>query len=165
MDNDSLKSIMLGGDLPTFWIKPVGIPDEEPNTKALYTQANLTVEFSRSPEDVEIGHILIVYRIGISKVIFVAECLSMPREVTSQEIERQPWKERWPWTIEVRNLTPTYGRNWANLNIKPFSLVKNFNKLYPEDPQNLGSLQFGNDKLKISPDFGAFVLRKIMRLP
>jgi hypothetical protein len=164
MDNISLQSILSGSASRTFWIKTIGIPGEEPGPHELFTLANLTVEFANHPNSIEIGDILIVHRIKVSKVVYVAECQSAAREVTAQEIKEHPFKERWHWTMELRNLTPIYGRQWARCEVKPFTLVREYNRLNPTDKQNLGGLQFGRGHLQISSKFGEFLLKKIMEI-
>jgi hypothetical protein len=162
MDNISLQSILLGSASRTFWIKTIGIPGEEPDLHQLFTLPNLTVEFARQPNSIEIGDILIIHRIGIGKVVYVAECKSPAREVTVQEIREHPFMEHWHWTMELRNLTPIYGRHWAENDVKPFTLVREYNELNPTDKQNLGSLKFGGGHQQISSKFGEFLLQKIM---
>ena len=71
---------------------------------------------------------------------------------------------RWPWNIEVRNLTPNYGAQWAKHSLKPFVLAKDYSELNPHDKVRLGSLNFGSDKLRLSPGFGKFLVSRIMEL-
>lgn len=163
MDNETIMKVLIDNQKRTYWIKPIGIPGDEPDLRAVYTQPQQTVEFSSKPDSIRLGDILIVYRIGVSKVIFLGECITEARPVTPQEISRQPWKSRWPWTVELRNISPSYGKVWSRMNLKPFSLAEDYSLLNPEDKLNLGSLQFGSDKLAVSTGFGEYVLRKIMR--
>jgi hypothetical protein len=162
MDNIVLQAILSESGSHNFWIKSVGIPGQKPDLHAMFTLPNLTVEFARQPNSIEIGDILFIHRIGISKIIYVAKCHSAAREATAQEISQRPFMERWPWTMELHSLTPTYGRVWAQYNVKPFTLVRQYNQLFPGEKQKLGSLQYGSGELKISPKFGEFLLQKIM---
>jgi hypothetical protein len=164
MDNSTLQSVLSDSTRRNFWIKTIGLPGKEPDLHELYNQSSLTVEFSRQPFSIEIGDILIIHKIAISKVVYIAECQSAPREVTAEEIKQQSFKEHWNWTMGLRNLTPIYGMCWAKYNIKPFTLVKRYNELFPKDKQSLGSLQYGGGHLQISSKFGTFLLQKIMDL-
>lgn len=161
MDNDTLHTIVISANTRNFWIKPVGIPGEEPDLHAMYTQLTIPINFSKRPDTIEIGDILIVYRIMVSKVMFIGEWQSPEREVTDTELHQHPWKERWPWVADLQNLSPIYGGKWSRFNIKPFSIIKEYNKIYPGDRQNLGSIQFGSDKLRVSSKFGTFIIRRI----
>jgi hypothetical protein len=162
MDNITLQSVLPGSQRRHFWIKTMGIPGKEPDLRELFVGPDLTVEFSSQPFSIEIGDILIVHKIVVSKVAYIAECRSAPREVTSEEIKRHSYKQRWNWTMDLRNLTPDYGRYWAKYNIRPFTLVKSYNELFPMDKQKLGSLQWGGGHQQISSKFGAFLLQKII---
>ncbi len=162
MDNISLQSILSEKGSRSFSIKTIGIPGEEPELRQLFTLPNLTVEFARQPNSIKIGDILIVHRIGVAKVVYVAECQSAAREATAKEIIEQPFMDHWHWTMKLGNLAPIYGRHWAEYNVKPFTLVREYNRLYPHDKVRLGALQFGSGHLNISPEFGAFVLQKII---
>jgi hypothetical protein len=165
MDNLSLQPILSQSATQNFWIKTIGVPGQAPDPHQLFTSEKLTVEFSSRPDSIEIGDILFVHRIVLAKVVYVAICQSAARQVTAQEIRLHPFKEHWCWTMELLNLTPMYGRVWAIHKIKPFTLVNRFNELFPEEEQNLGSLQYGSGHQRISSKFGAFLLQKIVDIP
>jgi hypothetical protein len=164
MDNEPLSKLLQTMSYRQFWIKPVGNPDLPVDEHKLYSTPTIRIDFATNPVAVKTGDILIVYRIKVSKLLYVAEALSAPFNATDEEIKREPWRERWSWIIEARNLTPEYGGRWSKYSLKPFSLAKEYNQENPPDEAKIGGLKFGSDKLRISQDFGRFLVNKIMQL-
>lgn len=164
MDKITLDRMLQNSDHRQFWIKPIGDPDKVSNELSIFASDPIRIDFAKQPKGVECGDILLVYRIGISKFVYVAECISAPKQATSAEIEYEPWRERWCWSVTGHNLTPDYGTQWARHSLKPFELSKQYNELHPSSPQRLGALQFSSDKLRVSHHFAEFVIRKIIVL-
>jgi hypothetical protein len=164
MDSETLNELLLTVGNRQFWIKPVGIPDQEPDERRLYANETMRIEFAKNPTGIMPGDILIVYRIKVSKVLYVGEALSQPFKASDEQIRKEPWRVRWPWIIEARNLTPIYGAQWAKHSLKPFMLAKEYNALNPHDTVKLGGLNFGSGKLRISPGFGKSLVNRIMQL-
>ncbi len=77
---------------------------------------------------------------------------------------REPHLKRWPWKIEGKNLTPRFGRWWRECSLKTFTLATGYNELNPNEQVNLGSLNHGNDKLKITDPFAKFLLEAIVAI-
>lgn len=109
MDNAELTGLMQDSRQRQFWLKPTGIPENPPDVHAVFTRACVRVEFNQRPRAVATGDILILYRIDVSKITCVTECLTEPKYVTQSQLQQEPWRERWPWSVETRNLTPEYG--------------------------------------------------------
>lgn len=164
MDNGSLNQLLEDGRKRQFWLKPVGDPERPPSAQTPFSNKNVVIDFARPPHAVEIGDILIVSVVGLSKVVYVAECTSTPREATEADIQREAWRQRWCWSVDGTNLTPNYGGVWSRYNLKPFALVSEYNELSPDDQQSIGTLKFGNDKARVSRELAEFVVRKIMQL-
>lgn len=164
MDNVSLERIMQDEQARQFWVKPIGDPSKAPDEHAAFGHNQIGIDFAKQPHAVVVGDILLVYLVSVSKFIYVAEALSEPREATEADIAREAWRERWRWSIDGRNLTPTYGQTWMQYSLKPFDLADQFSTQHPQEHQSLGALQFGNDKVRVSPAFGKYVIRKIMEL-
>lgn len=164
MDNARLEQIMRDGRGRTFWFKPVGIPGTLPTGEELFDRDIVDIQFTREPIAVAIGDVLLVYRIGVSKLLYVAECRTPPREATLAEIDREEWRGRWRWRFEAQNLTPEFGRVWSQHNLKPFRLADQYNAGGPELPQNLNGLRYGSDKLRLMRPFAEFVIDKVARL-
>lgn len=164
MDNASLSEALRDSDRTQFWLKPTGLPDKPPDTHAVFDQARVPVEFAKRPRAMGIGDVVILYRIGVSKLICVARCLTEAEYVTERELQREPWRERWPWSVEARNLTPRYGSVWNQFQLQPFVLVAEYNRIHPEARQTLGSLQRGQDKLLINRQFAEFLIQRVIDL-
>jgi len=165
MDNASLTRLLSDDRVREYWLKPTGNPERPPEVHTVFNQARVRVEFRERPRSVRIGDILILYRIGVSMITCVTECLTAPVYVTQEELQTEPWRERWPWSVETRNLTPEYGSVWNEYDLQPFPLVREYNQLHPEEPQGLGALQFSKDKVKIRRRFAEFIMQRIIQLP
>jgi len=94
----------------------------------------------------------------------IAEVVFSPHHATDEEKKKNPLLERWAWSVEAKNLTPSYGAQWFEHSLKTFALADEYNKSNSHDKVKLGSIQFGNDKLRIPEDFGKFVIKEIQRL-
>lgn len=165
MDNANLNDLLLNSGERQFWLKPWGNPDRSPEEEEqFFTSPNLTIGFSKQPNAVEVGDILVVHRIKISKVMLIAEVVSSVHHATDEEKKKNPLLERWAWSVDAKNLTPEYGAQWFEHSLKTFALADEYNKSNPNDKVKLGSIQFGNDKLRIPEEFGKFVIKEIQRL-
>lgn len=165
MDNESLNQILLNSGNRQFWIKQWGHPDlSSDEGQQSFDFPIITVGFARNPRKVNVGDILIVYRIKVSKIMFVAESVTSPKHATDEELRNNPLFKRWPWSMDVRNLTPTFGTRWNMYSLKPFALADEYSRLNPQDKVRLGSLNFGIGNLRISEGFGKFLIKEILRL-
>lgn len=164
MDNATLQPLLQDSPNRQFWIKPVGNPDAPPTEDLTFTKAILQIDFAKKPTTLNLDDLLFVYAVGRSKLLYIADCYTPPREATDAEIQKEPWRNRWRWSVKGHNFTPIYGSCWGKYNLKPFELVREYNLLHPQDMQNLGAIQHGQDKQRISRDFGMFLIQKIMEL-
>jgi hypothetical protein len=165
VDNTRLEQVLTDGRNRTFWVKPYGLPGSHATGHECFDADRLRIDFSLRPRAVSVGDVLLVYRIGDSQLIYVAECRSSFQEATPDEIAQNPNFGRWRWHVEGRNLTPEFGREWASHDLRPFRLVEEYNVLHPAEPENLDGLMFGRDKLRVSRAFAEFVSNRIMTLP
>jgi hypothetical protein len=157
MDNASLTDLLQNIGDRKFWIKPWGDPDIAPTEgQQVFDEEMLPMGFAVRPTGVNVGDILIVYRIKISKIMFIAEAMS--------ELVRVREEGRWQWSIDGRNLTPTLGTHWNNYSLNPFRLRDEYNGLDSQHKVTLGSLQFGGDKRHIPEAFAKFIINKILEL-
>jgi hypothetical protein len=164
MDNANLELILGKTGTRQFWLKPFGIPGLPVNEREHFTSPMIRVNFSKNPSALSPGDILIVFRIGASKLAYIGEALSTSFKATDEEIRKESWRAQWSWSIEVRNLSPEYGARWSRYSLKPFTLEKIYNQRHAGEKVKLGSLKFGSDKLRISDAFGKFLVNEIMRL-
>jgi hypothetical protein len=77
--------------------------------------------------------------------------------------------DRWPFYVVGENLTPFYGQNWNSQNItitnqKNEILNKALFDITPSGKNSFGSLMRGADKLKLTPEFGQYLVNKVMRI-
>jgi len=165
MDNANLNDLLLNSGERQFWLKPWGNPERSPDEEEqFFTSTTLTIGFSKQPNAVEVGDILVVHRIKVAKIMLVAEVVSAPHHATDEEKKKNPLLKRWAWSVEGKNITPSYGAQWFEHSLKTFALAEEFKKLNPEEKFTLGSINFGNDKLRIPKSFGEFVVKEIQRL-
>jgi hypothetical protein len=164
MDNASLQTIADDASKRQFWIKPVGNPDAPPDLNATFTEPRIRIEFAREPTTLKVGHVLFVYLVGVSKLIYVAECYTPVRKARGEEIAKEPWRARWCWSIYGVNLSPTYGKSWSQHSLRPFDLLRAYQEVNPADKQSLGGIQHGADKQRVSCGFGEFLLRRVIEL-
>lgn len=131
-----------------FWVKPIGRPDKNPDVTIRYDNEHQELHFADDPAEIAVGDIIFVYRIGISKLLYAASAVSKRRYASETTLKNQPWRSRWPWELDVLNLTTDYGWNWNALAVKPFAVDKDLTFATGRRPQ-LGSIQHGADKCEI----------------
>ncbi len=147
-----------------FWIKQWGDPDKEADFELQSTtDLEIPIDFSRKPNSIKIGDVLIIHRIKHAKIMFVAEVTSESSESTPADIKKEYWREKWNWRLETKNLTPIYGGKWKDNSLKSFELAKEYNEAHPQTEVNIGRLNFGAH-VRVSEDFAKFVFKEIMRL-
>lgn len=158
-------------DTIEFWLKPIGVSDDPVTEDRLFDKLDDELNFSKlRPNGVKPNDILIAYGVGTTKVLSIYSVTSFPISATTEEIEEDNWLERWPWYVEARNLTPNFGASWANHNLWINSLKDEYLTLNPRKAitavggQTLGALNYGKDKLKLSPDFAKFIIDKVIKI-
>lgn len=154
-----------------FWLKPIGVTDNPIKENTPFNKLKDRLHFSRlRPNGVKQNDILIAYGVGTSKILSIYKATSFPLHVKQEEIEEERWLERWPWYVEVDNLTSNFGLIWANHNLWINSLKDEFLEMNPDQTitavggKTLGALNFGKDKLKLSPDFAKFIINKVVTI-
>jgi hypothetical protein len=165
MDNAELNDVILNAAERQFWIVQWGDPDHSPDEDTqVFNLPAYEQGLPKNPKTMRVGDILFVHRIHVSKIIFVAETVAPPRKSTEEESRRESWRQRWKWSVSTKNLTRTYGAYWKRYEVKAFDLAKEYNKLNPQEPVNIRTLNFGN-YVRISEVFAKFLLNEIIRLP
>ncbi len=164
MDIASLDKLLTDPSERQFWLKPIGYPKDHPDWDTFesrkWTESQIEVHFAKSPAKIALKAIVIAYRIKLSTLIFVAERLPVTEWGTAEN-RRAYDKERWPYYIKARNLTPEFGSVWKQHSFQPFALAKEYNSSHPKDPVHLGGIKFGNDKASIPRAFAEFLIRHI----
>jgi hypothetical protein len=164
MDSFELTELLQDRTEKQFWLKPMGIPDTPIGDHPEAANEMVRADFAKNPSDIQIGDILFAYRIGISRLLYMSQVVTEPKEATPDEIAKETWRDRWRWGISGRNLTPLFGADWRRNDLAPFALAREYNALHPKDEQKLGPIQHGRDKHKISKGFSEFIIRRIIDL-
>jgi hypothetical protein len=164
MDNANLNELLANNEGRQFWIKQWGDPDRPADFELQSTtDLEIPIDFSKQPNSIKIGDILIVHRIKLAKIMLIAEVISEPYKSTTEDIKKESWRERWCWRVNTRNLTPIYGTHWREHSLKSFALEKEYNEANPHEKVNLGRLKFGAH-VRIPEDFAKYIIKEITEL-
>lgn len=115
----------------------------------------------RRPNSVKVNDILICYAVGPTKIVSIFKVMSEPINTNKTE-------DRWPWFVEVHNLTMQYGQKWSSIENTLSNLSTDYLSKSPENyltyigGKTLGAFQFGADKIRLNDDFGKFIIDKVM---
>lgn len=168
---DALPTLILPhtDSATNYWLKPIGVTHYPIPETRLYDAQHEDMHFSKlRPNGVKPGDILIVFAVGSTKIVSLFKVLSYPEHVTQEEIDEEDWLERWPWYVKAENLTRNFGANWGNNNLLTGDLRDEYLNQYPHNDitfvggQTFGALNFGKDKLKLSPDFAHFIIKRVV---
>lgn len=176
MDDNNLRELLRDTGKRQFWIKPWGSrhfpkhPSAQPGTQ-FFASPTLEIAFAKSknPPSIQEGDIFLVYHIKMPhmespKLVCVTEAGSSPSYATVEQFREEAWRKEYPWSINARNLTPTYGSKWASYSLNPFCLAKEYNLRNPSDKVTLGAINFGATKLRIREGFAKFLINQIIGL-
>src|SRR5207249_3082531 len=109
-----------------YWLKPIGLPGLpiENRQPEVWPECELEIHFAKDPAAVEVGDVLIAWRTGASKLIYVAERLP-GGPYPNEDMTLPEWvRKRYPLFYKAKNLTPAYAMEWNKYRLKPFTLVK-----------------------------------------
>lgn len=146
----------------TIWLKPIGSSEHLIQLNEKYSDPTHKLYFARNPRGVKIGDILIAYAVGYKKV------LSIFRVSSSVQITSNP-SDRWHYYLDCENLTRFYGNEWNKHNIHISDQKHSFIKqtklnATPSGKDSYGTLQRGGDKLRITSEFGNYLINKIVTI-
>ena len=172
--SDILESVYSVDDKsntnPQYFLKPVGVT-ESPiliEDERDFSNIHENLHFSKKkPKGVRKGDVLITVAVTAGSLLSYYKVTGGLQEVNQEEIAREPWKERWPWYMEGRNLSPKFGEKWWIYNIQRKDVLSEFLQRNPGVPVtsaggfSLGALNYGGDKVKITKEFGNFLISKI----
>ena len=155
---------------PNYFLKPIGT-SEDPiriEDQEDFSKLHQNLHFSKKkPNGVIKGDYLITTAVGPGSIISYFKVTGGTEHVTEKEIELDPSLERWPWYLEGKNQSQNFAKLWWLHNIHRQDLVDSFVQDNPGVPITiaggftLGTLQWGNDKVHLSPDFGKYIISKI----
>lgn len=153
---------LLIPNINTIWLKPIGSSEHFINLNEKYSDPTHDLYFAKNPRGVKIGDILIAYAVGYKKV------LSIFRVTSTTQLTPNP-SDRWHYYLEAENLTRFYGSEWNNHNIHISDQKHNFTNetkfnATPSGTNSYGTLQRGGDKLRITNEFGNYLVNKIVSI-
>ncbi len=150
-----------------YWLKPIGVTGHPITEDRVFDQLEDNLHFHWHPKSVEINDILIGYGIGAHRILSIYQVTSKGIQVTEDEIAEDGWLERWSWYVTAKNLTPNFGKKWAEYNLYASDLLHAYLKENTEGyitkvkGKTLGGLNFRRDKINLDPDFARFIIRHI----
>lgn len=173
--SDILKTVCSVEDSsniePKYFLKPIG-HKEAPvllEEKRDFSELHQNLHFSKKyPKSVRKGDIVITTAVGATSIVSYFKVTGGIQEVTAEDIKKDKSKERWPWYVEGCNQSPEFGKQWWDYNIRRDDVLEEFKKAFPNTPVttfggfSLGTINFGNDKVQITKEFGEFLISKIM---
>ncbi|GAB2690856.1 hypothetical protein GCM10027037_12570 [Mucilaginibacter koreensis] len=144
----------------TYWLKPIGVSGDYVPWGKAFSSLQTDLHFAKSPKGVHPGHIIITYAVGHRNILSIYKVIS---ETKLSGINR------WPYLVVGENLSPYYGDQWhlhslTITNQKDEVLGNNLFNITPSGKNSYGSLMRSADKLKITSDFGEFIVNKIQSL-
>ena len=145
-----------------YWLKPIGSTGNFISLNKKFSNPNEQLHFALNPRSIKVGDILITYAVGYKKILSVYR-------VSSKVFNTGIVGDRWPHFVFGENLTRFYGNEWNNFNIhisdeKNLFLKKTKLNATPSGKNSYGTLQQGGDKLKITNEFGKYLVNKIVEI-
>lgn len=148
----------------TYWLKPLGkSPNPVPPTRLFGDEMHQITFTTKNPRGIVEGDILLAYSVVTQQIISVFEATDK-RGVLTEFANHGD--ERWPNYIWCKNLTPNYGANWADMRLTLSGLREEFLKRYPTKSvlpsgNKLSGMQWGADHIKVTSEFGMFVVKRM----
>jgi len=165
VDNDRLDQLLQQATSRQFWLKPVGLGDRpiiiDGIEKETFPEAEVEIRFTHNAAEVRDGDVLLVYRVGVAALMYIAERLPQQQWATPEHECRAGVRERYPEWFKARNLTPTFGTHWQRFPIKPFTLAIELNTEHPTDEARLGRLQYSSDRAPIPQWFAEEIIQRV----
>jgi len=146
----------------TIWLKPIGVSEDPIVEGDDFSEEIADLHFARRrPTGVSVGDKVIAYGVGIGMVLTYYTVTSEPKRIPDEE-------ERWPWFVEGRNEASHFGGQFWTQELYINRLVEEYLAERGNDAtitlaggRTLGAFQYGVDKIRLSPDFGRFVIGRI----
>ncbi len=146
-----------------YWLKPIGVSDDIIPWDSKFDEIDSDLHFSKiRPSGVKKDDILISYAVGHKNILSIYKVKSEIKYTGNKN-------DRWPYYVVGENLTPFYGSEWNKQGItitnqKNEVLKSGSFNITPSGKNSFGSLMRGADKLKITPEFGQFLINKIVKI-
>jgi HKD family nuclease len=141
-----------------YFIKPVGWSGEHFSERRTLSASIEKLHFSKKrPKSVRVGDILICYGVGTAKLLGYFEVIEGPYYLEGST-------GRWPWEVKAKNLCPQYSDKWNTFNNTISSIQNSYDLKIPVTKNNgrtLGGLNYGGDKIQLTPEFANHVINII----
>ena len=143
-----------------YWLKPIGVSDDLISWERIFDEVDSDLHFSKlKPKGVKEGDILICYAVGHLNILSIYKVKSEVKYTGNEN-------DRWPYYVIGENLTPYYGQNWNSQGItitnqKNEVIDKGEFNVTPSGKNSYGSLMRGADKLRLTTEFGQYLIDKI----
>lgn len=156
----NIFKVDLDSDTRIF-IKPIGSTDD-PIYDGDYSKEEEQYFCKKYPKAVRNGDYLISYGVGSRKIISVFKVVSEPIYSGNDD-------ERWPWYVEVDNVTPKLGSQWFKKNLYIMDIANEYVEMFGLKLTNnggstLGALQWGVDKIQLDHNFGTYLMELILNI-
>lgn len=146
-----------------YWLKPIGVSDDLIPWDRVFDEVDSDLHFSKlRPKGVKENDILICYAVGHLNVLSIYKVKSDIKYTGNEN-------DRWPYYVIGENLTPHYGQNWNTqgitiTNLKNEVIAGGAFNVTPSGKNSFGSLMRGADKLRLTPEFGQYLIDKIAKI-
>jgi hypothetical protein len=155
-----------------YWLKQIGDNDPAFYAGRLFHAVVMRIDFGRRkrPSGIRVGDTLVVYGIGIKQILYVASAITKPYPPSRQDLAAGHWRNRWYWSINGTNLSPTFGLNWSVHHLDPYELVASYHQMHPNaritanGNKSLSGLRYGPGYLRLDDAFGEFVVQTVLAL-
>ncbi|WP_204346661.1 restriction endonuclease PLD domain-containing protein [Psychroserpens algicola] len=146
-----------------YWLKPIGVSGDNISWDRVFDEIDSDLHFSKlKPKGVKKNDILICYAVGHSNILSIYKVKSEVKYTGNEN-------DRWPYFVVGENLTPYYGQNW---NSQGITITNEKNEVIrqgkfnvtPSGKNSFGSLMRGADKLRLTPEFGEYLINKIAKI-
>ena len=143
-----------------YFIKPLGHSAGHYPDNATPSNNVDVVSFSKKrPRSVRVGDVLICYAVGSQKLLGYFEVITQPAFSGNDD-------DRWPWSVQVKNLCPSYSEKWMIFN----NTLARIKSEYAVDApltyigsKTLGALSFGADRIQLDERFANYLISIIER--
>ena len=145
-----------------IFIKPIGSTDN-PVYDGDYSKEEEQYFSKKRPRAVRNGDYLISYGVGSRKIVSIFKVRSNEPVYSGND------DDRWPWYVEVDNITPKFGAQWFNHNLYITDIVNDYVETFDlnvtkNGGKTLGALQWGVDKIQLDHHFGTFLMELILNV-
>jgi hypothetical protein len=164
-----LEKEIVWDNVRHVFLKPWGTKDH-PVIKAeqrLFGDQQGVLEFPKGkPKDVGTEDLVVTFGTGCRCILSVYQVLSYPEERSEELQKNDENARRWPWFVYGHNYTTLFGNSWWEHDITVDVLRDEFLAAYPGKAiteaggDGLGAFQFGAGRLRVTKEFGRFVVEK-----